>query len=109
MDEQKEISPEKALNYLAKTDEEFARAKAMVKYLEHKRKTIKAEAYLRAPGNTINERESNAYCCQEMRDFLEEYKDAVYDEQILASKRKSAELAIEVWRSKNANRRTGNV
>jgi len=105
----KEISPEKALHYLASTDEAFAKARAMVKYLEHKRKTIKAEAYLRAPGNTINERESNAYTCKEMKDFLEEYKDAVYDEQILASKRKSAELAIEVWRSTNSNRRAGMV
>jgi len=109
MTEQKEINPERALHYLASTDDDFAKARAMVKYLEHKRKTIKAEAYLRATGNTINERESYAYTCKEMRDFLEEYKDAVYDEQILASKRKSAELAIEVWRSKNANRRVGNV
>lgn len=100
--------PEKALDYLASTDEAYARAKAMVKFLEHKRKTIKATLYLDAKG-TINERESYAYKHEEMIKFLDEYQDAVYDEQILASKRKRAELTIEVWRSKNANQRKGNV
>jgi len=103
-----QINPEKALEFLATTDEEFARARANVKYLEHKRKTIKATQFLEATG-TIQQKESIAYDSQEMRDHLEEYKNAVYDEQILVSKRKSAELAIEVWRSKNANRRTGNI
>lgn len=102
------IDPEKALQYLAHTDEKYANARARVKYLDHKRKTIKATAYLEAAG-TINERESYAYTSAEMVAFLEEYKNAVYDEQILLSKRKSAELAIEIWRSKNANRRQGNI
>ena len=104
----KSIDPEKALRYLASTDEEYARAKAHVKYMEHKRKTIKAAQFLEAEG-TIQQKESLAYDSQAMRDHLEEYKDAVYDEQILVSKRKSAELAIEVWRSMNANQRKGNI
>ncbi len=99
--------PEKALDFLSETDEAYAQAKARVKFLEHKRKTIKATEYLEATG-TINERESTAYTSEAMKAFLDEYHSAVYDEQILASKRKRAELTIEVWRSKNANQRRGN-
>lgn len=104
-----DIDVDKSLRYLATTDKEYADAKATVKYLEHKRKTIKAMQYLKHTDGTIQEKESKAYASQEMIDFLEEYKNAVYDEQILQNKRKSAELAIEVWRSENANRRKGNI
>lgn len=105
---EKDINPEKALNYLAQTDEPYAKAKARVKYLDYKRHTIKATALLEATG-TVGERESIAYTSPEMKAFLEEYREAVYDEQILASKRKSAELAIEIWRSQNSNRRVGMI
>ena len=103
-----DIDVEKSLRYLASTDKEYADAKATVKYLEHKRKTVKALQVLHASG-TMLEKESKAYASDEMQVFLEQYKDAVYDEQILQNKRKSAELAIEVWRSENANRRSGNI
>jgi hypothetical protein len=102
------INPERSLHELANTDESYAKAKALVKYLEHKGKTIKATEYLKASG-TVGERESEAYTSKAYKAFSEELKNAVYDEQILAAKRKTAELAIEVWRSQNANQRRGNV
>jgi hypothetical protein len=38
-----------------------------------------------------------------------ESKEAKIEMEILAAKRKTAELYIEVWRSQNANKRHGNI
>lgn len=97
-----------ALRYLAETDEPAANARAMAKYLEQKRKTIKAVGFMKASG-TMAEREARSYTTNEYLQFLEDYKAAVYDDELYKNKRKRAELTVEVWRSKNANRRAGNV
>jgi len=103
-----EAQVEKALLYLRDTDEEHAKAKARVKGLEQKRKTEKAIGYLKAEG-TIAERESIAYSLGDYVQCVQDYENAVYDEQILTNKRKRAELTIEVWRSVNASYKRGNV
>lgn len=99
---------QKALTYLAQTDEEAANAKASMKALEQKRKTIKGLAFIEASG-TVGEREAKAYASQEYQDIVEQYENAVADAELYANKRKTEELIIEVWRSSNANRRRGNI
>lgn len=102
-------SVEAALKYIATSAEDFARAKARVKYIEQFRKTLKARAYLEARGETVSEREAKAYTEPEYVACLESYKDAVYDHEILVAKRLRAELVIEVWRTLNANKRAANI
>ena len=99
-----ENSVSKALTYLAETDEPYAVAAAAVKAQEHMLKTIKALGFLQATG-TVGEREARAYVSDEYRDAVNTYQNMVATKEILANKRKRAELTIEVWRSTNANRR----
>ena len=85
-----------------------ANARALVKYMEQKRKTLKAIGFAKAEG-TMAEREAISYTTAEYMQFLEDYKEAVYDDQLYQNKRTRAALTIEVWRSKSANQRAGNI
>lgn len=98
----------KALKYLAETDEDAARAKALMISLEDQRKTVKALAFLKAQG-TVAEREANAYNSQEYRDHAEKLENAVADYEALRNKRATETIIIEVWRSLNAARRSGQI
>lgn len=104
-----DINVEKSLRYLAFTDEDHAKAKARVKFLDHKRKVVRSQCFLEVEGKTVPEREARAETHEDYRLLLDEYEEAVYAEALLASKRKSAELAIEIWRSEGANRRQSNI
>ena len=53
---------EKAMIYLAHTDEEAAKAKALCKKLEKMERIIRGEAFLRAAG-TVAEREGPRILC----------------------------------------------
>lgn len=100
---------QKSLKYLAETDEECAQAKALMKGMEHKLKTIRYVVYLEAQGNTIADREAQSYASETYRQAVKDYQDAVYQYETLATKRATETLIVEVWRSMNANRRQGNV
>lgn len=99
---------QKALIYLAETDEPSATARARVKALEQRRKTVKAIQYLSSTG-TQGDKEQKAYASQEYQDIVNEYENAVADAELYANKRSTKELIIEVWRSINAGRRKGNI
>jgi len=97
---------EKAIHYLADTDEPCARAKALVKALEHGFKTVAASEFVSFDGPQ-GERQQRAYASQAYKDHTSKYEEAITDYEIMANKRKRAELTIDVWRSINANRRQG--
>ena len=99
---------ERALKYLRDTDEPYAQARAHRSAMEHRLKTIKAQAFLEAEG-TQGEREQKAYDSPAYREALNDYENSFSDEPVYAAKRKRAELTIEVWRSINAGQRRGNV
>ena len=99
---------QKALTYLATTDESAARARALMEGLSDQRKTVKAIGFLDASG-TRDERESSAYVSSEYREHGKRYEDAVFEYEALRNKRSTEALIVEVWRSEQANRRAGNV
>ena len=101
---------QKALTYLAETDELAAKAKALVASLEAKKKTVVALAFSAAAGKGgIGEREHLAHASQEYLDWTEDYENAVVEYETFRNKRRTEESIVEVWRSMNANRRVGNV
>lgn len=102
-------SIERALNYLRDSSKLYADAKARMKFLEQKRKSLKAAAFIEAQGGNVAERESKAYMDTDYLACLDQYKQAVYDAELLAAERTAAELRIEVWRTLNANSRRGNI
>lgn len=96
------------LTSLAKTDEQYARLTAAVKALDHKRRVIRAIAFLEISG-TVAEREALATASKEYKAFIVEYENTIADKEILGAKRKRAELTIDVWRSLNAARNKGQI
>lgn len=101
-----EAHAEKALNYLASTDESCARAKGAVKTLEYLLKVEKAMAFLSAKG-TMAEKEAHALASLPYREMIEEYETAVVEFETIAAKRERAVLTIDVWRTESSNRRKG--
>ena len=97
---------ERAMIYLAESDEKAAKAKAKAKAMEQVGKTIKAFGFLEAEG-TVAEREAKSLRTPEYEKHLEDYETAVMESERYANKRATAAGIREVWRSLQANRRQG--
>lgn len=96
----------KALKYLAETDVPYAKVMAHVKAMEYQLKTIKGLSFLEAKG-TVADRTAESESCLTYRTWVNDYENSYADMKIMDSRRKRAELTIDVWRSINANRRQG--
>jgi hypothetical protein len=99
---------QKALHYLATTDEVAAKAKAYMIGIEDTEKTILSTELLKHEG-TAQHRESMARTSDAYKDWARKHEESVYDFEILRNKRNTEALVVEVWRSLNANRRNGNI
>lgn len=99
---------ERALRYLAETDEKAADLRAGVDRSEFKAKTTKATVFLHLDG-TVAEREAGALRANETQDAYTAHFQAIRDYNAVANKRELEKIVVECWRSMNANRRVGNV
>lgn len=99
---------DKALKYLAETDEPAAKAKARLMGLEDQKKTILATLFQEASG-TQGERLKVAEAHDDYISHINEIAKACYDYEIYRNKRTTEALIVECWRSENANRRAGNI
>ena len=99
---------QKSLTYLSETDEPAAKARALVKALEQRRKTVKAFVFLSSSG-TMAEKEAKAYASPEYEEVTEAIENAVADSELYFNKRSTESLIVEVWRTTQANRRSGNI
>jgi hypothetical protein len=95
---------EKAITYLAHTDEEAAKAKALCKKLEKIERIIRGEAFLKAAG-TVAEREAKAVTSQDFRDHVAYAENCWVDAELLDNKRHTEEVIIDIWRTMSANLR----
>jgi len=100
---------ERALRYLAETDELVAEAKTQVVRLEFLAKRVRARVFLTAPGDTVREREAYTETTEDVKDVDETQVQAILAYEKLRAKRTTEELVIEAWRSLNASRRVGHV
>ncbi len=95
---------EKAITYLAHTDEEAAKSKALCKKLEKMERIIRGEAFLKGTG-TVAEREAKAVTSQEFRDHVAYAENCWVDSELLDNKRHTEEVIIDIWRTMSANLR----
>ena len=98
-----------ALDHLKGTDEQDAKFKARVEYLKEKKKTVIAWEQSESNEKSQAAKEQDAYNSASFRGWLEDYQGALIDFHTMHNKRLSASLQIEMWRSINANQRTGNI
>lgn len=99
---------EECVDYLCASDEPYADAKAKVKYLDKKLKVVKAQAFLNSDG-TMAEKDAKSRVAQTYKDELENYRNAVLDMETLGVKRETINIRVEIWRTRSANSRKGNI
>jgi hypothetical protein len=98
-----------ALTYLAETDLPCARARADHARAEFKAKSIK-NTFFRAYGNgSVADRWARAEIEQKYLDAREHEFTKYFEYENLKNKRQTEVVVIEVWRSLNAGRRSGQV
>lgn len=100
---------EKALKYLAQTDESTAEAKAEVARCEFLAKRVRARQFLLAEGSSVEARKAIAETSPEVEEVDSKLVEAILAYEKPRTKRTTEELVVETWRSINANRRQGNV
>jgi hypothetical protein len=98
-----------ALSYLAKTDEEWARACAALEAAELAVKTARDVAFLEFDTGTQAERSARANTTGSVRHAHKRLEEAVFAKRFIEAKRARAILTIDVWRSLNSNRRAGMI
>lgn len=99
---------QRALTYLAETDEPCAALKADAARTEWKAKAIRDAIYLRSDGAAAT-RQATAGASDAYATAMQAHFEALAKFEAMKNKRATETLVVEVWRSLNANRRTGNV
>lgn len=99
---------EKALNYLAQTDERVGSLKANVARTEYLAKLKESGHFLQAEGN-IEERKASARVTVEVQSEWDLHFKAIAEYEKIRARRERAIIVCELWRSINANRRSGNI
>ena len=99
---------DECVEFLCESDIPYADAKAKVKYLDKKLKVIKAHAFLKADG-TGEVRKAMSEVDPAHIEALEDYKNACLDMETLGVERETINIRIEIWRTKSANSRKGNI
>ena len=101
------MSAHQAVDYILKSREEFAKAKARRCYLEEFRKSKKAllmkEAMTKFKAANAQERE--AYANEEYRALIKGLQEAVEIEEKLKWGLEAARISVEIWRSQEATNR----
>lgn len=100
---------ERALNYLAETDEPAAKAKTLYHGFEAQIKTVQALEFKKLPksGMTIPEKEAEVYTSQPYIEHHKKIYEAMLDFELFRNRRNTAELLLEYWRSVNSNKKAG--
>jgi Asp/Glu/hydantoin racemase len=99
---------QKALTYLAETDEPAAALRADVERAEFKAKAVRDAVFLAMTG-TVAERTSLAGTNKEYTAAMNDYFEALRVSDAMKNKRSTETIVIEAWRSLNSGRNKGNI
>jgi len=102
---EREIDPNKAVDFIRDNGKKLAYAKANRVYLEEFRKSKKALLMKQSVENAVNAQERDAYSHPEYLQLLSDLRDAVEAEEALKWAMVAAEARVEVWRSQEASNR----
>jgi hypothetical protein len=98
---------ENAVEYLAMTDSEYARAKSYYEGLSEQKKIVKAQAFLRSSQSAQTAKEQDAYASQIYREHIAKMEAAHLEYLTIEANRQTATIKIDCWRSLNAARNRG--
>ena len=97
---------EKALRYLAESDEKFAYDKTHVARTELKAKSLKNMVFLHSEG-TVAERSALAENSKEYQDAMDNYFEALRAFEQTKNKRGTEAIVIDVWRTIASAKKSG--
>jgi Asp/Glu/hydantoin racemase len=100
---------QKALTYLAETDEPAAGLRADVERAEFKAKAVKDAVFLISVGSSVAERVAVAGTNKEYTAAMNEYFEALRLSDAMRNKRSTETIVIDTWRSLNSGRNKGNI
>lgn len=96
---------EKALDWLIENAARAAKARATRLYLESFLKSKRALLMGHSNAKTAVDREADAYAHPEYLALLQDYRDAVGEDERLRWLQTAAETKLDVWRTASANNR----
>lgn len=99
---------EKALHYLATTDERFAHLKVELERKRYLLELARKKQFLLWTG-TIDERKAQAETSKEVQDSIDAELDAMLRYEKERAKRTTETLIVDVYRTQEASRRVGNI
>ena len=102
---EREIDPNKAVDFIRDHGVILAQAKATRIYLEEFRKSKKALLMKQSSESAVNAQERDAYSHPEYLQLLNDLRTAIEDEERLKWLMVAAEARVEVWRSQEASNR----
>jgi len=102
---EREIDPNKAVDFIRDKGRKFAEAKANRIYAEEYRKSLKAIIMKLSMETAVNAQEREAYSHPEYLELLKALKEAVQIEEELRWQMVAAQARVEVWRSQEASKR----
>lgn len=97
---------EKALRFLAETDEVVAELEGEMLRTEYRHGLVKDRVFLTCEG-TIAERQARAESSNDALAAHEEYISSLVSLKKIKAKRATEEQVIQVWRSQESSRRQG--
>lgn len=97
--------PEKAVDYILRNARTHAKAKARRRHLEEFRKSKKALLMNACSEKSYAAKETFAYSHADYIALLDGIEAAIEAEETIHWKMRAAEMAVEIWRSRNANER----
>ena len=102
---------EKALIYRAETDEEHAKLKTKVEYLDWKKKKLKGNFITNKCSDNLSlgVRSEKWYASEDYGKFIEEHSKEYEKFNIMDNKRKTEGIKIDLFRTLDASRRKNNI
>jgi len=100
---------EKALDYLAETEAEYARLKALVKYAPDRLKMYLAALMLESEEKSATAKKTTAEAHPEYEQTVDSFETISKEFFEIDEKRKRANMTIEMFRSVNSSLKKGNI
>ena len=96
------------LDFLAKTDVRYAELKACLEHIKNSTKSVKG-AFIVESNESVAKSSEAFYASKDFVDASKRLHDINKEFHTLETKRNSAIMRIDVWRTLEATRRKGNV
>jgi hypothetical protein len=100
---------EKALAYLAESEEEFAQYKASHQAEDKRRQIVRAAMILESPESSQSAKTAWAEASQKYKEAVDDWERMMEAFYLIDAKRRRAELTIEMFRSVNSSMKKGNI